>query len=100
MKQIISRHISVISFVLCITTILLAAVGCSQTPMYQEPSMDVPDSETIVFTQMEQADTAAWANAAPETAPVLTSQDLSCPQAAPDRSRWWLLMISHPSQAT
>jgi len=76
MKQIISRHISVISFVLCISTILLAAVGCSQTPAYQEPSMDVPDSETIVFTQMEQADTAAWANAAPETAPVLTSQEI------------------------
>jgi len=76
MKKIISRHISVISFTLCIATILLAAVGCSRTPAYQEPSMNVPDSETIVFTQMEQADTAAWANAAPENAPVLTSQEL------------------------
>lgn len=80
MKQSIYRRLSAclpaVSFAGCIAAILLVAVGCSRAPAQREPGMDVPDSETVAFTQMEQANTAAWAEAQPETAPVFTSREL------------------------
>ena len=47
----------------CLTGMLLLPVGCAD----DKPKMEVPDTDTAVFTQMEQTDLEEWNGAETET---------------------------------
>ncbi len=57
-----------------IGALLVSAAGCTKQVSAKEPKMDVPDSENVTFTQMEQVDIAAWANT--KAAVPITTKDV------------------------